>query len=171
MRRRDGSALVFPTLKSSTSNRPLYSTTVSKMRSIRCESMRWPSASTTSWNMNFQDSNVEKSSTLRRLVFRDQTVAIANSVRRCRVRAGESRIYRWNGPADRRWSFGRDYRERRAVFRLLFAKIERSRGLQQDQPTRIRPDGRPKVGSGDHHLAGVSAGEEAQAFSNRRLHG
>ena len=49
--------------------RPWYSTTVSKMRSIRCESIRWPWASTTSWNMNFQDSNVEKSSTFARLVF------------------------------------------------------------------------------------------------------
>src|SRR5665213_2708468 len=67
IRRRDGSALVLPTLNFSTSKRPLYSTTVSKIRSIRCESIRWPSASTTSWNMNFQDSNVEKSPTLARL--------------------------------------------------------------------------------------------------------
>src|SRR6266571_4269527 len=41
---------------SSTSNLPLYSTTVSKICSIRCESIRWPSASTTSCCMGiFQD--------------------------------------------------------------------------------------------------------------------
>src|SRR6185503_16211208 len=41
---------------SSTSNLPLCSTTVSKICSIRCESIRWPSASTTSCCMgNIQD--------------------------------------------------------------------------------------------------------------------
>jgi len=32
------------------------------------------------------------------------------------------------------------------------------------------PDGRPKAGSGDHHFACISAGEEAKAFSHRRLY-
>src|SRR5882757_4356359 len=41
---------------SSTSNLPLNSTTVSKICSIKCESIRWPSASTTSCCMgNIQD--------------------------------------------------------------------------------------------------------------------
>src|SRR6266700_7700499 len=44
---------------SSTSKRPLYSTTVSKIRSMRCESIRWPSASTTSCCMgSLQDNAV-----------------------------------------------------------------------------------------------------------------
>src|SRR4029077_6396790 len=52
----EGSEFVRPMRNSSTSNLPLYSTTVSKIRSIRCESIRWPSASTTSCCMgNLQD--------------------------------------------------------------------------------------------------------------------
>src|ERR1017187_1993519 len=49
-RRDDGSLLVRPMRKCCTSNRPLYSTTLSKMFSMIWESIRWPSASTTSWN-------------------------------------------------------------------------------------------------------------------------
>src|SRR5258708_24038325 len=56
-RRYEASALVRPIRNSSTSKRPLYSTTVSKIRSIKCESIKWPSASTTSCCMgNSQDS-------------------------------------------------------------------------------------------------------------------
>src|SRR6185503_7049713 len=56
-RRCEFSALVRPIWNCSTSKRPLYSTTVSKICSIRCESIRWPSASTTSCCMlgNSQD--------------------------------------------------------------------------------------------------------------------
>src|SRR5271170_4523952 len=60
-RRWELSALVRPISNCSTSKRPLYSTTVSKIRSMRCESIRWPSASTTSCCMGmFQDNAVHQ---------------------------------------------------------------------------------------------------------------
>src|SRR5260370_14918538 len=58
-RRRELSALVRPISNCSTSKRPSYSTTVSKIRSIRCESIRWPSASTTSCCMGNLQHNAE----------------------------------------------------------------------------------------------------------------
>src|SRR5258708_17080697 len=58
-RRCELSALVRPISNCSTSKRPLYSTTVSKISSIRCESIRWPSASTTSCCMDNLQHNAE----------------------------------------------------------------------------------------------------------------
>ena len=49
-RRYDGSPLVRPMRNCSTSKRPLDSTTLSKICSMTWESIRWPSASTTSSN-------------------------------------------------------------------------------------------------------------------------
>src|SRR5438105_11188298 len=45
---KDGSSLVRPILKSSTSNAPSWRTTVSNIALSSCESIRWPSASTIS---------------------------------------------------------------------------------------------------------------------------